>query len=118
MADENDNPFARLASLRDALPEGKAAPPAAPEPPAAAAAKAPARAVVRFQRKGFGGKTVTLVEKLDLPDDALATWLKDAKTALGLGGRVVDGDLVLQGDCRDRLADWLRARGVKKVTVA
>lgn len=114
MADDHDNPFARLSSLRAALPEG----PRAPAPSAPPAAAVPARAVVRFQRKGYGGKTVTLVEKLELPADVLAAWLKDAKTALGLGGRVVDGDLVLQGDCRDRLAEWLRGRGVKKVTVA
>ena len=103
-----------FAKLRERLPEGVAPPPPAPAraPPAA-----PARAVVRIERKGRGGKEATLVEKLELPATALEAWLHEAKRALGCGGAVEGGALVLKGDQRDRVARWLEGRGVRKVTL-
>jgi len=108
-------PFhAPFAALRERLPEGYTPPaPAAPAP--RAAAKAPARAVVRLERKGRGGKEATVVEKLELPAAALAEWGDALKRSLGCGGGVEDGALVVQGDQRDRVVRWLEERGVKKV---
>jgi len=107
------SPFAALEKLRTALPEGPA--PVAPAPPPPP--KGPARAVVRMERKGRGGKEATAIEKLGLPAAQLETWCKELKQALGCGG-VVDGDtIVLQGDLRTRLPAVLTARGVAKVTV-
>jgi translation initiation factor 1 len=78
--------------------------------------KGPARAVVRMERAGRGGKEVTVVEHLGLSATELERWLKDLKAGLGCGG-VVEGDaLMLQGNHRERLAKLLTARGVKKVT--
>jgi translation initiation factor 1 len=78
--------------------------------------KGPARAVVRLERAGRGGKAVTVVEHLDLRAADLERWLKALKSQLGCGG-VVEGDaIVLQGDHRDRLPKLLADRGVKKVT--
>ena len=105
---------ARLASLPTA-PERTAAPPPAAKPPGP---PPPARAVVRMERAGRGGKIVTVVEKLALPQRELAAWLGELKRALGCGGVVEDGALVLQGDTRERVGAWLAGRGVKKVTVA
>jgi translation initiation factor 1 len=110
-----DSPFAALANLRDQLPRGPAAPaPAAkPEPEK----KGPARAVVRMERKGRGGKEATIIEKLDLPATHLERWCRELKQALGCGG-AVDGDtIVLQGDLRKRLEAVLLAKGVRKVTL-
>jgi translation initiation factor 1 len=73
--------------------------------------------VIRLERKGRGGKEATLVEKLELSPAALADWLADARRALGCGGAVEDGALVLQGDQRERVARWLEGRGVGRVVV-
>lgn len=108
------SPFAGLAGLRDRLPPGT--PPAAPAP--APEKKGPARAVVRLERKGRGGKEATIVEKLELPPKELEAWCKAAKAAMGCGGVVEDGAIILQGDLRRRLEAWLTARGVRKVTVS
>jgi len=105
-----------FASLRDRLPAGFTAPASAPAP-GSRAPPAPARAVVRIERKGRGGKEATLVEKLGLPPEALRAWLDEAKRALGCGGAIEDGALVLQGDQRERVARWLEARGVGRVTL-
>lgn len=103
------NPFSKLEGLRDQLPKGPDAEKPAP--------KGPARAVVRIERKGRGGKEVTIVEKLGLSGTELERWCKDLKQALGSGG-VVEGDaIVLQGDLRDRIAPVLEKKGVAKVTM-
>ena len=101
------NPFGGLRDKLGDLPEGPK--------PRAQEQKGPARAVVHMERKGRGGKEVTVVEQLGLSARELADWLKALKNALGCGG-VVEGDaLVLQGDQRKRLPAILEARGVRKV---
>lgn len=104
-----------FAKLRERMPEGWTPPP--DRSPAPREGGSPARAVVRIERKGRGGKEATLVEKLGLPAAALEAWLDEAKRALGCGGAIEDGALVLQGDQRERVARWLERRGVRKVTV-
>src|SRR5690349_20789812 len=94
--------------LRD-LPPGEA--------PRPAEARGPARAVVRMERKGRGGKEVTVVERLELGPAELEAWLKALKNALGCGGALEGETLVLQGDQRKRLPEILTSRGVRKVTV-
>ena len=107
-----NNPFAALAAKREALPPGKPVP-----APAEKAQKGPARAVVRMERTGRGGKEVTVVEQLGLPPAELASWCKALKGALGCGGTVEGENLVLQGDQRERVGPLLEKRGVRKVTV-
>jgi translation initiation factor 1 len=108
-------PFnAAFEKLRARLPDGHA-PAAAPAPGPPAVTAAPARAVVRLERKGRAGKEATVIEKLGLAPAALATWSLDLKRALGCGGGVEDDAVVLQGDQRDRAAAWLEQRGVRKV---
>jgi translation initiation factor 1 len=80
--------------------------------------KGPARAVVRMQRSGRGGKEVTVVEHLELPVRDREAWTKELKAALGCGGNVEDDAIVLQGDQRKRLPPLLAARGVRKIVVA
>lgn len=73
----------------------------------------PARIVVklRMEKKGRGGKTVTVV--YGLPDNQ--TFLKDLaselKRACGAGGAVVEGGVEIQGDLRDRIRDVLAKKG-------
>lgn len=107
-----NNPFGALAGLRDRLPA--AAAPASGTAPAIAP-RGPARAVVRMERKGRGGKEVTAVEQLGLPARELEAWLKALKNALGCGGAIEKDALLLQGDQRGRVKALLEARGVRRV---
>ena len=104
--------FAGLGSLRDALPAGKP-----PAPVRAPAPKGPSRAVVRYERKGRGGKEATVVEQLVLYPRERAEWLLAMKQALGCGGMLEGEALVLQGDQRARVRAWLEARGVSRISV-
>jgi translation initiation factor 1 len=106
-----NNPFAGLQGKLPDLPKG-------PEPKAKEPAKGPARAVVRMERKGRGGKEVTAVEQLGLKPKELEIWLKELKNALGCGGVIEEEAIVLQGDQRKRLPAILTARGVRKVIVS
>lgn len=110
MSDKPNNPFGRLKDMLKDLPPG-------PAPAAKAEPKGPPRAVVRMERKGRGGKEVTVVEQLELRPKELEAWLKALKQALGCGGVVEEGALVVQGDHRARVKAWLEGRGVKRVSV-
>lgn len=105
-----NNPFGTLGALKDALPPG-------PTPKQAAEKKGPAKAVVRMERVGRGGKEVTVIEQLDLTLDKRDEWLKALKNALGCGGTIEGTALVLQGDQRERVPKLLEKRGVRKVIV-
>lgn len=107
---DSSSPFAALDKLRANLPPGPVAP--APKP---IEKKPPARAVVRMERKGRGGKEVTVVEKLELKPKDLDEWCRDLKAAMGCGGSVDGESIVLQGDLRARLPAVLSAKGVVKV---
>ncbi len=107
-----NNAFAALKGVAGA-PSPQA--PAVAEP--APVVKGPAKAVIRMERKGRGGKEVTVVEQLELSLVQRQHWLKDLKGALGCGGALEGDVLVLQGDHRDRLKLLLTERGVRKVSV-
>jgi len=105
------NPFASLGGLRDSLPAGTAV------APAPAKVAAPPRAVVRYERKGRGGKEATVIEQLALSEAERGRWLQELKQSLGCGGTVEGESLVLQGDQRTRVRAWLTARGVGRISV-
>jgi translation initiation factor 1 len=105
-----NNPFSSLKDRRTDLPPG-------PEP-RTVVRKGPARAVVRLERKGRGGKEVTVVEQLGLEAGQLDEWLQALKSGLGCGGAVEGESIVLQGDQRKRLPRLLEERGVRRVTIS
>ena len=121
MADEQKpfhNPFGALAGMGRGRTSDAPAPAArAPAATPPARMKTYARAVVRMERSGRGGKEVTVVEQLGLPPGDRDGWLKAFKSALGCGGTLEGDAFVLQGDHRKRLPALLTARGVKKVIV-
>jgi len=78
----------------------------------------PARAVVRYERNGRGGKEVTVIEQLGLSQTELLAWLKQLKSALGCGGSVETDTIMLQGDHRKRLPAILKDRRVRKIIVS
>ena len=78
------------------------------EKPAASAPVTPVdpaacRAVVRLDRKGRGGKSVTVVEGLQLPAEESEKLLKRLKARFGTGGAVKNNALEIQGDHCDAI---------------
>ena len=64
-------------------------------------------ATLRMEKKGRGGKTVTVVAGLPANEAFLRELCHELKRACGTGGSVKDGTIELQGDLRDRVRDYL-----------
>jgi len=69
------------------------------------------KATVRLDRKGRGGKSVTVIEGLRIPQQEREALLKRLKANLGTGGTVRDTCLVIQGDHRHALMAALEKLG-------
>lgn len=76
--------------------------------------------VVRHERKGHGGKTVTVIDgSRAVAPAAAADWnsfAKGLRKALGVGARAEGAEIILQGDLVTRVADLLEERYGAKVT--
>ena len=66
-----------------------------------------------YERKGRKGRPVTIIVGFDWPDDRIAGLLTRLQTRMGVGGSVRGGEMLLQGDCRARVASLLREMGHK-----
>ena len=68
-------------------------------------------AKLRMEKKGRGGKTVTVV--FGLPNNAafLKALTQELKRACGTGGTATEEGVELQGDLRERVRELLVARG-------
>jgi translation initiation factor 1 len=95
-----------FSSDRDRIKDGKNAQPSTKAPPGF-----PDDGVVRLSREkgGRGGKTVTVIR--GLPTTDLEAQAADLKKLCGAGGTLRDGNIEIQGDHRERIAERLRSHG-------
>jgi len=72
----------------------------------------PARIVakLRVEKKGRGGKTVTVVYGLPQNSEFLKELSQELKRACGTGGTATEEGVELQGDMRERVRDVLTKR--------
>ena len=69
------------------------------------------KVTVRLERKGRGGKSVTVIDGLQMRQKEREALLKQLKTRLGTGGTVKDTSLEIQGDHRNALMAELGKMG-------
>lgn len=68
---------------------------------------------VRMERSGRGGKTVTVIDNFVGSDSDLNELGRQLKVKCGVGGGVKDGQIIIQGDFRQRVLTLLHDLGYK-----
>ena len=68
---------------------------------------------IRLDKKHRGGKVVTLIENFIGTNADKDDIGKNLKTTCGTGGSVKDGEILVQGDNRDKVLQWLLKNGFK-----
>lgn len=66
---------------------------------------------VYLDRRNRGGKTVTLVKGFRGCEGDLSELGRTLRSRCGTGGSVKDGEIIIQGDCRDRVTTILTGMG-------
>lgn len=94
-------------------PEGE---PDAPETEAAPAylktvQKSPVHVLI--EKKGRAGKTATIVEGFDCPDETLQEVARQLKRRLGVGGSARGGEILIQGNLLAKVKETLTDMGYK-----
>ncbi|MBE6275773.1 MAG: translation initiation factor [Bacteroides sp.] len=66
---------------------------------------------VSMEKKGRGGKTVTLIRGFIGTENDLKELGKLLKSKCGVGGSTKDGEIIIQGDFKQRIIDLLKTEG-------
>lgn len=99
-----------LAALRGSVPQDNT-----PDPEPITETRALQREPLRvvLDRKGRKGKTATVVEGWLGDDATLEEMAREMKQRLGTGGSVRGGEILIQGDRKREVTDFLRSKGLK-----
>ena len=66
---------------------------------------------IKLDTKHRAGKAVTLIGGFIGRDGDLQDLGKKLKTVCGTGGSAKDGEIIIQGDQRDKVLQWLKKNG-------
>jgi translation initiation factor 1 len=66
---------------------------------------------IRLDTKQRAGKAVTLIEGFVGKEEDMEVLGKQLKNYCGTGGSVKDGEILVQGDHRDKVLQWLQKNG-------
>lgn len=74
---------------------------------------APDRLSIAYERKGRGGKEVTIIRGFTVSHEEVSAIASKLKSKLGTGGSARGGEILIQGDRREKVKEVLREMGLK-----
>ena len=66
---------------------------------------------IRLETKHRGGKAATIVAGFIGKEEELEDLAKKLKNFCGTGGSAKDGEIIIQGDQREKVLQWLKKNG-------
>lgn len=70
---------------------------------------------LHYEKKGRGGKEAVIIRGIDESDEELKNICKQLKTKLGVGGSSKEGEIIMQGNKRDKMMELLKQMGFSSV---
>lgn len=77
-----------------------------------AANEQPLRIVL--DKKHRGGKVVSIIQGFSMTDNEIESVAKKLKSFCGAGGSAKDNEIIIQGDHREKILQWLLKNGYNK----
>jgi translation initiation factor 1 len=69
---------------------------------------------IKLDKKHRGGKVVTLIDGFSMNEEEIEILSKQLKTFCGTGGSAKNSEILIQGDHRDKVLQWLIKKGFSK----
>lgn len=71
------------------------------------------RLEAHLDKKNRGGKIATIIKGYEGNEEDLKTLAKELKTLCGVGGSAKDGEIIIQGNFRDKIMEYLQKKSYK-----
>lgn len=71
------------------------------------------RLEAHLDKKNRAGKIATVIKGFEGSEEDLKSLAKDLKTLCGVGGSAKDGEIIVQGNFRDKIMEYLNKKGYK-----
>jgi len=71
------------------------------------------RLEAHLDKKNRAGKIATVIKGFVGAEDDLKSLAKELKTLCGVGGSAKDGEIIVQGNFRDKIMEYLTKKGYK-----
>ncbi len=67
-----------------------------------------------LDKKHRGGKVVSIIKGFDMKETEINAMAKKLKSFCGTGGSAKDNEIIIQGDHREKILQWLLKNGYSK----
>lgn len=73
------------------------------------------KSTIRVHIEKRNGKPTSIVRGLDMTNAMMKDIERELKSFLGVGGSQKNGEIIIQGDNRDRIIEFLKKKGAKNI---